>query len=210
MDIGFLFRGIGIGISIAAPVGPITLLLIRRTLVSGRMTGFISGLGVATADGLYGSLAAFGLTVVSSVLIGISVWLRVIGGLFLIYLGIKTLLAKPADHEAQVKSSARGYVGAYTSMLLLTLTNPLTILAFAGVFTGLGIAELTSNTLSAALLALGVFCGSIIWQSGISVASGLLRSRMTPRSLIWVNRLSGAIIAGFGTLILGSLIAATH
>ena len=206
MDIGFLFRGMGIGISIAAPVGPITLLLVRRTLIAGRLTGFISGLGVATADGLYGSIAAFGLTVVSSILIGISVWLRVIGGLFLIYLGIKTLLAKPADHEAQVKSNARGLIGAYTSMLLLTLTNPLTILAFAGVFAGVGIADLGRDAFSTGLLALGVFCGSVLWQSGISVASALFRSRLTPQNLIWVNRLSGFVIAGFGAAILVSLI----
>lgn len=208
MDITYLFRGMGIGISIAAPVGPITLLLIRRTLVAGRVMGLISGLGVATADGLYGSIAAFGLTVVSSILIGLSSWLRLLGGLFLIYLGIKTLLAKPANQEDLARSTASGLIGAYTSMLLLTLTNPLTILAFAGVIAGIGIGDLGSNPLSTGLLALGVFCGSVLWQSGISLASGLFRSHMTARSLIWVNRLSGLIIAGFGTAVLWSLISA--
>jgi LysE type translocator len=123
-------RGLVIGFSIAAPVGPIGVLCIRRTLADGRAAGFFSGLGAATADALYGAVAAFGLTAISSVLIGQATWLRLGGGLFLCYLGIKTFLARPAAEATPAR--ATGLIGAYVSTLLLTLANPTTILSFVG------------------------------------------------------------------------------
>ena len=134
MDIAVFVRGLIIGFSIAAPVGPIGVLCIRRTLADGRAAGLISGLGAATADAFYGCVAGFGLSFVSTFLVAQQTWLRLIGGAFLIYLGIKTFLTQPASEAAA--ASGRGLAGAYVSTFALTLTNPVTILAF--VFGGLG------------------------------------------------------------------------
>lgn len=203
MDIGFLFRGLAIGFSIAAPVGPIGVLCIRRTLTEGRASGLVSGLGAATADAVYGSIAGFGLTLISGFLVEQQTWLRLIGGAFLCYLGIRTLLAAPAERAAPVKGN--GLVGAYASTLFLTLTNPLTILSFAAIFAGLGLASTSGNYVSAAMLVLGVFIGSAAWWLLLSSGVSLLRSRFDARAMRWVNRVSGVIITVFGALALLSL-----
>jgi threonine/homoserine/homoserine lactone efflux protein len=138
MDITDFLRGLLIGFSIAVPVGPIGVLCIRRTLTQGRLSGLLSGLGAATADAVYGSIAGFGLTFISSLLVDQAGWLRLIGGAFLCYLGVKTCLTPPAAETAN--SSAYGLWGAYASTVFLTLTNPATILSFVAVFAGLGLA----------------------------------------------------------------------
>ena len=199
-----LLRGLVIGFSIAAPVGPIGVLCIRRTLADGRAVGFAAGLGAATADALYGAVAGFGLTVVSTALVGRQGWLRLIGGAFLCWLGARTFLARPAEAAAQAAGGA-GLLGAYASTLVLTLTNPMTILSFAAVFAGLGLGAAGGGYGAAAVLVLGVFAGSALWWLALSGAVGLLRHRVTPRGLRWVNRASGTIIAGFGLLALLSL-----
>jgi threonine/homoserine/homoserine lactone efflux protein len=200
MDISFLFRGLVIGFSIAAPVGPIGVLCIRRTLTEGRASGLVSGLGAATADAVYGSIAGFGLTLISGFLVDQQTWLRLIGGAFLCYLGIRTLLATPAEGAAPVKGN--GLVSAYASTLFLTLTNPLTILSFAAIFAGLGLASTSGNYIAAATLVLGVFLGSAAWWLLLSGGVSLLRSRFDARAMRWVNRISGGIITIFGVLAL--------
>ena len=203
MSPGFFLKGIVIGFSIAAPVGPIGVLCIRRTLADGRRHGLVSGLGAATADALYGCVAGFGLTFVSSFLVDQQVWLRIAGGVFLCYLGVRTWLAQPA--EAAVQTGGSGLPAAYASTLLLTLTNPVTILAFAAIFAGLGIAATGGDYASAGLLVLGVFTGSAMWWLILSGAVSLLRGRLTPARLRRLNRLSGLVITGFGLAALISL-----
>ena len=117
-------------------MGPIGVLCIRRTLVDGRLYGLITGLGAASADAIYGIIAAFGLVSITNLLIGGQTWLRLVGGIFLCYLGVRTLLARPAQDE--VSSQKTSLAGAYASTFLLTLTNPLTILSFAAIFAGMG------------------------------------------------------------------------
>ena len=210
-----VLRGVLLGLSIAAPVGPIGVLCIRRTLANGRVVGFVSGLGAATADAFYGSVAAFGLTAISALLIAQSLWLRLIGGAFLLYLGVRTLLARPAEAKASKDEappdaardgggtkSTRGLISAYSSTLFLTLTNPLTILSFAAIFAGLGVASKSGAYDAAGLLVLGVFLGSGLWWLFLSSVVGLLRAKMGPRQLRWVNWLSGGIIVVFGVLAL--------
>jgi threonine/homoserine/homoserine lactone efflux protein len=202
MDIAFLLRGLVIGFSIAAPVGPIGVLCIRRTLADGQAAGFASGLGAATADALYGSIAGFGLTFISGILIGQRAWLSLIGGLFLCYLGVRTFLSRPAEGAA---AAAGSLAGAYASTFFLTLTNPLTILTFTAVFAGLGVASAGGSYLTAGLLVLGVFLGSALWWLILSASVSLLRARFSGRGLPWVNRVSGVIITAFGLLALFSL-----
>jgi threonine/homoserine/homoserine lactone efflux protein len=204
IDPSLIARGILIGFSIAAPVGPIGVLCIRRTLAHGRLNGFFSGLGAASADAVYGCVAAFGLTFISELLIQLQMPLRLIGGLYLLYLGVRTLLAQPAAVDSTAAAPAptpvRGLAGAYASTLALTLTNPMTILSFAAIFAGLGAgAQAAGGWSAAALLVLGVFAGSALWWLLLSAGSGLLRARLNDtRAMRWVNRLSGLIIAGFG------------
>lgn len=203
MDISFFIRGLAIGFSIAAPVGPIGVLCIRRTLAEGRALGFCSGLGAATADAIYGSIAGFGLTLVSSFLVGHQVSLRLIGGAFLCYLGVRTFLAEPAQSAGSTRGN--GLIGAYASTLFLTLANPLTVLSFAAIFAGLGLATASGNYASAAILVAGVFAGSALWWLLLSGGVSLFRDRFRARGLRWVNRVSGAIITVFGVLALLSL-----
>ena len=199
---GLFLQGVIIGFAIAAPVGPIGVLCIRRTLADGRATGFVSGLGAATADAVYGAIAAFGLTLVTDLLLGGASWLRLIGGAFLVLLGVKTFLARPAESAAEARGG--GLPGAYASTFLLTLTNPTTILSFAAIFAGLGVGG-ADDALSAALLVLGVFLGSTAWWLVLSGATGLFRSKLSTGGLRWVNRVSGTVIAAFGVLALSGL-----
>ncbi len=196
----FLQRGLIIGFSIAAPVGPISLLCVRRTLAEGRLSGIVSGLGAATADALFGCVAGFGLTIISNILIDQQTWLRLIGGLFLCYLGIKTLLARPAK-QAGV-AGGNGLIGAYASTLFLTLTNPMTILSFAAFFAGTGLSNTGGSFMSAGALVLGVFIGSTLWWLILSGGVGVFREKFDQQGLQWVNRISGAIITGFGLVAL--------
>lgn len=191
------FRGLLIGISIAAPVGPIGVLCIRRTLSNGRLTGFLSGMGAATADMVYGAVAAFGLSAISSLLMENKIWLKLIGGIFLLYLGVKTFLEKPADHAAN--SNQSGFVGAYFSTFFLTITNPMTILSFAAIFAG---TMLTGSSGSPLVIVAGVFLGSALWWLTLSFGVSLLRDRLTPAHMSWINRISGAIIIVFGVFAL--------
>lgn len=203
MDLNFLFKGLLFGFSIAAPVGPIGVLCIRRTLADGRMSGLLSGLGAASADAIYGSIAAFGVAFISNFLISQQFWIRLVGGLFLCYLGIKTMLAKPAETPAS--ADRKGLLGAYASTLFLTLTNPMTILSFAAIFSGLGLATSEGSFSSAGLMVLGVFGGSCTWWLLLSTLVSIFRKRFSLAGLKWINRISGAVIIAFGVYALISI-----
>lgn len=200
MEISFYLKGLIIGFSIAAPVGPIGVLCIRRTLAEGRSSGLASGLGAASADACYGCIAGFGLTIVSGFLIGQQFWLRGIGGIFLCYLGIKTFLSRPAQQAAP--ASGNGLIGVYASTFFLTLTNPMTILSFVGIFAGLGVASTHGNLLSAGILVLGVFSGSALWWLLLSSGVAAFRKKLNSSGLWWINRISGIIITVFGLVAL--------
>jgi len=194
MDV--FLRGLLIGFSIAAPVGPIGVLCIRRTLAEGRLAGFLSGMGAASADMVYGAVAAFGLTAIQNLLLSQSTWLSIVGGIFLLYLGIKTFFSKPAEQAA--KSSRGGLFGAYLTTFFLTITNPITILSFIAIFAGLRLGETDGNYVSAILMVLGVFLGSAAWWLTLSTGVSFLRKKFPPALLAWINRLAGVIIFAFG------------
>jgi threonine/homoserine/homoserine lactone efflux protein len=203
---GTLLRGFIIGISIAAAVGPISLLCIRKTLADGRLAGFVCGMGAATADGLYGCVAAFGLTWVSELLIDQQPWLRLIGGLFLVYLGGRTFLERPVETAASTSAPGSTSVAkSYASTFVLTVANPMTILSFAAIFAGLGLGETGGGYTLASVLVTGVFVGSALWWLLLSTGVGLVRTKLDPVALRWMNGASGALILGFGVVSLGSL-----
>lgn len=208
MDGSFYLRGLLIGFSIAAVVGPIGMLCIQRSLREGFVRGLVTGLGAATADGLYGGVAAFGLTLISTFLIGQQTWIRLLGGLFLLYLGGKAMLTRPPAQVAQTSSGSGNLLILYASTTLLTLTNPLTILSFATVFAGLGVGAGAGghNGLAATLVTLGVFSGSACWWLLLSAGSSLPRTRLRPSWLNWINRLAGLALLIFGLLAILSLV----
>ena len=203
MDGSFFVRGLLIGLSIAAAVGPMSILCIQRTLQRGQRYGLISGLGIATADAAYGCIAAYGLTLISNFFVSQQLWIRLIGGLFLIYLGIRTLLSKPAERAATTKASS--FLSAYISTLLLTLTNPTTILSFVAIFAGIGVGGASKSYSSAIMVVLGVFVGSVLWWCVLTSIVSFLRTRFTNRWLLWINRVSGGIIVTFGVIALVSV-----
>ena len=204
MEIIFLLKGFVIGFSVAAPVGPIGVLCIRRTLTNGRLAGLVSGLGAATADAIYGCVAGFGLAFISNFLVSQQFWLRLAGGAFLLALGLKTFLEKPSDHAASAKGS--GLPGAYASTFVLTLTNPMTIISFAAIFAGLGLTGTNGNYTAAGILVLGVFIGSALWWLLLAGGVGLFHEKFNHPGLQWVNRISGVIIMGFGLFALMSVV----
>lgn len=204
--LSIVLRGLVIGFSIAAPVGPIGVLCIRRTLADGRLVGFSCGLGAASADAAYGCVAAFGLTTLSEFLVGQQFWLRLVGGVFLLCLGMKAFLQRPAEREAAASGPSKGFAGAYASTFVLTITNPTTILSFAAIFAGLGLVETSGGYAAAGVLIVGVFLGSALWWFLLSGGVSLLRWRLGRGALRWVNRVSGLIILGFGVAVLLSVV----
>jgi threonine/homoserine/homoserine lactone efflux protein len=201
--LSFLLKGLILGFVIAAPVGPIGVLCIRRSLEDGPQVGLITGLGAATADVIYGCIAAFGLTAISTFLVSQRFWLGFLGGLFLCYLGIRTFVSKPTDGRVEGQGKVR--FSAYLSTFFLTVTNPMTILSFTAVFAALGLGT-TSNYLDATALVAGVFVGSAAWWLLLSSGVGIFRSRFSSRSLMFVNRLSGVVIFLLGLYSLSILI----
>lgn len=192
-------KGIVLGFSIAAPVGPIGVLCIRRAIAQGRWVGLLSGLGAATADGLYGSIAGFGMTAVSDFLLQHRLWLSRLGGAYLLLLGVRTLLA-PAAREA-AEASVRGFAGAYSSTFVLTLTNPMTILSFVAIFAALG-PSLANGGNGAAVLVAGVFLGSALWWLALSWMASLLGARLERGALRGINLVSGLVIVAFAVVAL--------
>ncbi|OQY33407.1 MAG: lysine transporter LysE [Anaerolineaceae bacterium 4572_5.2] len=200
MSDAIILQGMIIGFAIAAPVGPIGVLCIQRSLNRGLLYGLASGLGAASADAVYGLIAAFGLTLISDFFVTQQTPLRLAGGIFLLYLGAKLFLK--AQDDSSVSSASESLSGAYLSTFFLTLTNPMTILSFTLIFAGAGIADTGGDYRSAGLLVLGVFLGSAAWWFLLSVGSSYFQDRMDARKLRWVNRVAGLVVAGFGGVIL--------
>lgn len=196
MQIPLVLQGLLIGLSIAAPVGPIGLLCIQLTLSRGRPFGVAAGFGAATADACYGLVAGFGLSFISQFLLGQQAWLRLLGGLFLCYLGLRTWRTRPGA-EAKLQATS-GLRRVYLQTFALTLTNPVTILAFSAIFAGMGLAAVELSYGAAAVFVSSVFGGSALWWLLLSSGVSLLSGRFHPQHLVWVNRFSGLIILAFG------------
>jgi threonine/homoserine/homoserine lactone efflux protein len=203
MGLLIFIKGIFIGFAMAVPIGPIGIICIRKTLTEGRLRGLIIGFGAATADLLYGSVAAFGLTIVSDMLISQRIWIRLVGGLLLLFLGAKTFRAQPANPKFHIHSSS--ILRSYLTTVFLTLTNPLSIFAFIAVFAALGLGYDLSNFSAAALVA-GVFIGSSLWFLLLSSGVTLFRKKLEISGLRWVNRIAGSLIIISGVIAMASLL----
>jgi len=195
-----LARGGAIGFLVAAAIGPIAMLCIRTTLERGRIAGIAAGMGVAVADTIYAAIGAYGISFVGAALTSGESWLKLVGGIVLIAFGIYLARKQPvnATEEREVPKSI---VADFGMTLVLTLTNPMTILSFAGLFAGVsGLRGFPLIEIPALLL--GVFVGSAVWWVALAFVIGLIRHKISPTTMLWINRGSAAAIIGFGLYVL--------
>lgn len=189
-------KGLVLGLAVAAPVGPMALLCLRTTLAYGFVPGLLGGLGVAAGDAFYAGIAAFGLRAAAVLLTGQSVWLGLLGGSYLVWFGIATI-RQPFPQHAAGEERRRG-LRTFATTFLLTLANPPTIMTFAALFAGLGLAEARAGTGSALAVVAGVALGSAGWWLLLTFAVDRLRERLNGPLFVWVNRCSGAALTAFG------------
>lgn len=203
MRLDLLMEGILIGFVVAVPVGPLGLLCINRALIMGPLCGLFSGFGVATADALAAGIAALGITLISGFLIDHQFLLRLLGGSFLFYLGIKIYRTKPLAQASP--NGVNGLFGAYATTFLLTFSNPVTILSFIAIYAGWQVQSLHGHFFGAAVLTLGVFLGSALWWVALFIALTAFREHFSLEILGWVHKISGVAIAGIGLAVLLSV-----
>jgi len=203
MPIYLLIEGMLIGLVVAVPVGPLGLLCINRALMMGAVCGLFSGLGVATADALAAGIVGLGISLISGFVAEQQHWLRLIGGIFLCYLGYKIYRTEPVAKK-QI-NNVNGLVSAYFTTFLLTISNPVTLFSFIAIYAGWHVPSLQGEYIGAALLAAGVFTGSALWWIGLFIGLTTFHDKFSLRFLFWVHRVSGAIITVFGFVVLLSL-----
>ena len=187
-----------IGVVVAAPVGAMGVLCIQRVLAHGWSAGLATGAGIATADGFYAALAAFGVSAISQWMVDAQAPLRIVGGLLLLWLGWRALRTPPAHEAAKAVDSPR-MVSLYGSAVGLTLTNPVTIVAFAAIFASAGLVA-QPGTGTALVATLGVIAGSLAWWLALTTGVWSVRRMVSDRAMLWVNRVSGVVLAAFGLL----------
>jgi threonine/homoserine/homoserine lactone efflux protein len=200
-----LLRGFALGFAVAASPGPIFFLCLRRTLLRGRLYGLISGFGVATADGFYAALAAFGVAALTTAIVSGRQPLALIGGAALAALGIRILLERPHAPDAAPATTAKGLAGAYLSTLGLTITNPATILSFAALAATLGLG-VRGGLAQPTLVVVGVLAGSATWWAVLAVMVSRLRARMTPAVVRGISVFSGLAIILLGAFAIYSAV----
>ena len=204
MEIGFFLKGVIIGVILATPLGPVGTLCVQRTFTEGKLHGLFSGIGATVADVIFGSIAAFGLTMVSNFFVSHQVWIRLIGGLFILFLGIRIFLLKPRVNLDVASNSS--LIRAFASAFVITITNPITIITLAVMFAGLGLVGEKAQHTSASIMILGVFVGSSLLWSSIWGMSVIFRNKFNPSKLYLVNKIAGIIIFVFGILTLISVL----
>jgi threonine/homoserine/homoserine lactone efflux protein len=202
MDLLFLLKGIITGFGMAVPIGPIGIICIRKTLYYGKSQGHIVGLGAAIADLFYGCIAAFGISFISNFIAHERVWIRVVGGILLFIIGVKTYFAKPKVRDDKI-TETKG-ITSFISVLFLTLSNPLTFFAFIAIFSALGI-EKEFEFFSAISLVIGVFIGSFGWFFLLSSFVNRYKNKVSAKGWFWLNKVAGIIIIVSGGIAIGGL-----
>jgi threonine/homoserine/homoserine lactone efflux protein len=197
-DVELLFRGVLAGLAISVPVGPVNVLCISRTLTKGRTAGLISGLGAATADTVYGAIAGFSISFVIQFLVREEFWIRLCGGTLLIAIGILYYFKKPQPLADQSRGAGHP---DFVSAFFLNLTNPTTILSFLAVLAALGMGHHRARWLTVLLIA-GIFGGAMLWWIVLTAATNHFRERFDDKAMLWMNRIAGLAIGGFGIVTL--------
>jgi threonine/homoserine/homoserine lactone efflux protein len=205
MDLGLFIQGIIIGLTLAVPVGPISLVCIHRTIANGRLHGIVSGLGVATADSFYAAVAFLGLTAVSGLITGHQSLFRLVAGIVFIFVGIRVFRSIPA--AVSPGDGQRPYLGDYLSLLGIAIANPLTIIFFLTILPGFGVVAQGTTLIAAVPFVAGIFLGSAAWWIVLCGTLGSVRSRLSAENLRQINRISGILITCFGAGMLILLLA---
>lgn len=205
MDPGLFIQGIIIGLTLAVPVGPLSLICIHRTVANGRLHGIVSGLGIATADSFYAAVVFFGLTAVSGLIIGHQVLFRLMAGIVFIYIGIRVFRSIPA--AVSPGDGQEPYLRDYLSLLAITIANPLTLIFFITILPGFGVVAQGTELTAALPFVAGVFLGSVVWWIILCGSVGSVRSRLSTGNLHRINRISGILITCFGAMMLFLLLA---
>jgi len=206
MFFDYLWKGIIVGLSATIPLGPIGVLCIQRTLNKGKMSGFVSGLGAAAADGFYAIVAGFSITIIIDSLVEYQLYLRIIGGLVLLFMGYKLIVANPGVQlRKQLKKKRAGLFGDFISIFALTVSNPITVFVFAAVFAGFGIVDKESNSISVLILIFGVLLGATSWWFTLSSVVSIFRHKFKLRRMLIINRVAGVLVIIFGLFIFGTL-----
>lgn len=209
--IALVISGIVMGLIAAAPIGPVNLICIRRTLAFGTLNGFMAGLGAAFGDGVFATVIGFGVTAVSKWIEGYSLYLQVVGGILLLAFGIHTYITLP-DPNLKEENKERAMepsslMRLTVSTFALTMTNPATMFGFAAMFTGLtGLANVQPTFIQAAIVVAAVFAGSALWWFALSEVIGHLHTKIDARVMRIINHSSGVAIAIFGLAVLGHLV----
>ena len=203
MELTIFLKGICIGFALAVPIGPIGIMCIRKTITEGRIRGLVIGLGAATADLIYGLIAAFGLTVISSALDSQRILIRLVGGILFLFLGLKAFRTRPVKTNYSIDK--RGFLKIYFSTIFLTLTNPMTIFAYIAVFAALGLGR-GLNYFSTSALVAGVFTGSFLWFLSLNSGVILFRKKLDLGGIRWVNKIAGILIIISGIVAITSLL----
>ena len=194
------WKGVLVGFMMAVPLGPMGVLCIKRTLSQGRKSGFVTGLGIATIDALYGAVAALGIAFIAAFIITHKISIQSVGILILLYLGIAIFLEKPTSLKVQ-KSMTKSLMRDYCSAAILTICNPITILSFIGALAAVDIANNFGQDLPL-ILVLGIFIGSMLWWSILSIALGSVRHTLTKQQMLFINKIAGGIILLFALALL--------
>ncbi len=194
-------KGLIVGFCLAAPVGPIAAICVQRTIAKRWISGVVSGLGAAAADAVYGAVAAFGATIISEFLITEHEWLQRVGGVILLMLGARLLLMRPVE-RTNGSQNHRGLAGDFLSTFVLTLTNPMTFVAFAAIFATMGIGAVHGRPMLTAELVGGVFAGSAAWWIVLCAGAFALRRHFDFKRLVFVNRATGVFVIAVGLVYL--------
>ena len=202
MNLLFIIKGLLIGISVSAPLGPIGVLCIQRTLNKGFKSGFVSGTGAASADILYAIIAGFSITYISDFLIEYQTYIRVIGGTFLILVGIRISISNPAKQVRKLRVKGNNYYKDYITSFLITVSNPITILAFGAFFAAFNMIDNTIGNLQIVLMIIAVFSGSLIWWLSLIGVVTIFKKRLRLRNLLWINRITGVLIILFALFVI--------
>jgi threonine/homoserine/homoserine lactone efflux protein len=199
MEIAFCLKGIAVGFILCAPLGPVGVLCLQRTVIAGRLAGFFSILGAALIDGFYGMMAGFGMHLVGSLLDSEKFWFQLFGGAVLVVAGLR--LYTSSTVAPSVSGPVRSSVDAFLSTATLMLSNPLPILVISAALSTVAGGRLRMGFGDIPLFALGLFLGSLLWSPILVGASSLIGHMLPPRHLALINRACGAIIAGCGLLL---------
>jgi len=202
--IEFIIKGIIVGIVISAPLGPLGILTIQRTINKGLLSGFISGVGAAFADIIYAAIAGFGISIIANFLETNQLIIRVVGGILIAGVGIRIFYSNPVKQIRKQRAQKTNFISDFISSFLITITNPLTVIVFGAAFAGLGLKESNSGSVVTYAL-IGVFSGALLWWGGLTVLVNIFRKKIRLRNLWWINKITGSLIVVFGIIIILSI-----